>query len=83
MANWLEKIDLSDLWGNLDTVPFPELRDAIVDRITESRWYQNGSRPRGIVRKLLLTETVNQFDAVFNELYDAADDDKIWIETSF
>lgn len=82
MANWFETIDLEDIWSDEDTT-FEETRDSIVARFRDSRWYQNGSRPRRLIALLELTIDHRDFDSVFNLIYDAADNDRIWIKTFF
>jgi hypothetical protein len=82
---WAETLRLGDVFHN-DDMPFIERRDAIVARIKATRWYK-GADPLefdglvDIVENLATEGAVEDFDYWWDELYDLADRDRIWIET--
>lgn len=83
MANWLLTVHLSDYWQNQNR-PFEELRDGIVDRINASRWGAVSKTPEKLDRildRVRRAADVEEFDALFNLVYDLADTDRVWIET--
>jgi len=83
MANWQETINLVDVFHN-DDMAFEDRRDIIVRRLLDSRWLTNPNRRMGIdfvVTNLGQSEDYTEFNEWWNELYDYADSDLVWIAT--
>jgi len=83
MTKWREVIHLGDVFHN-DDMTFEQRRDAIVERIKSSHWYQqyDGNQKLGfIMDDLEEAEDVDWFDEVWNDFYDIADQELIWIDT--
>lgn len=81
---WRFTLDVADVWNRPDGVPFAEWRDQLVRRVKASRWYtsQDEDSPlREVVDELSDVETVPEFDAVWADLYTAADIDRVWVKT--
>lgn len=83
MGNWFLTIDLADVWQD-ENLPFEEKRDTICKRIRSSNWAKLTPYPghlNELVNAVGATISLGGFDAAFNELYDLADNDGVWIET--
>lgn len=83
MPTWRYTVDLKGVWRN-EEMTFEERRDEIVRRLRESRWFKSheeGSWLHSIVEELADTESIPDFDRVFNAIYDEADADRAWIAT--
>lgn len=81
MATWLITIDLKDVFHN-DDMSFVEKRDEIVSRIRNSPWFQESDVTLGsVIADLAETENVEDFDFVWNYVYDIADADRVWLAT--
>jgi hypothetical protein len=85
--NWRETIEVSDAFHD-DKLSFDERRDAIVATVKASRWYKRADRSAGrtpsllyVVEALSDSETEDEFDSIWNDLYDMADRDHVWINT--
>ena len=76
---WSLTIRLGDVFRNAE-LSFPERRDAIVRRIRRTRWAQD-SRVAELLEELADTSDPDDFDGVWDELYDEADYDRVWIDT--
>lgn len=85
MPNWKNKIYLSDIWKNED-LAFEQRRDAIVQRIKESRWYEDrdtdGFDDLGMyVEDLAYSQDYDEFNDYWAAIYDEADrDHSCWID---
>lgn len=83
---WSNEIDLSGVFHNAE-VTFEQRRDAIVARLKASRWYRESDPEIGgsvaeIIRDhLAYAEDTDEFDAWWDELYDHADYDRVWLKT--
>lgn len=82
---WAEKVLLGDIWRNED-LTFEERRDAIVARLKTSRWFKNADEDESwgvheiIAYHLAEAEDADRFDECWDELYDHADCDRVWID---
>jgi hypothetical protein len=79
---WDGKLKLADVFHN-DSLSFEEKRDAIVRRIRASRWFKDYDEFDDLplfVEELADTEDNGSFNAVWSEIYDIADADRVWIE---
>ncbi len=83
MPFWAGTIDVSHIWSS--TIPFSEKRDGVVAAIMGSQWYLDQVAEGGpivaIVDDLSTANTISEFNEWWNELYDFADLDRIWIAT--
>lgn len=84
MGTWFLTVELADYWQN-EELPFKDKRDGIVARLRSSNWRRLTPYPGHfdeLLNALGATADLAAFDAVFDELYDLADSDGIWIETA-
>ncbi len=81
---WDRKLNVSDVFRN-DAMTVPERRDAIVDRIRRSGWLDGRGCFDDLVElvndHLAYAEDADEFDAIWDDIYDHADADRVWIET--
>lgn len=80
---WDRKINLADVFHN-DGLTFEQKRDAIVARIRASAWFKQYDEYDDLpqyVEELADTEDNASFNAVWSEIYDIADYDRVWIAT--
>lgn len=87
MPVWLETIDVSEVWRN-DDMSFKETRDAVVARVQQSQWYKHSdpnewSGLYRVIEEIAVAQDVQEFDGWWNDLYDIADRDRVWIKTYF
>lgn len=83
MADWKYNINLKDVFHN-DQLTFEQSRDAIVSRLRRSAWFKSKGEfddlPQ-LVEELADTTDVNEFDEVWDSIYNEADADRAWIVT--
>lgn len=78
---WDRRINLADIFRNED-MTFEQRRDAIVKRIRNSGWITEDSYTLAdLVEELGDAESADEFDAVWDEIYNQADADRVWIAT--
>jgi hypothetical protein len=81
---WAHTIDVSYVFHN-DELSFEDKRAEIVAVIKRSRWYkdQDPATFDGLVDLVdnLETDDADSFDYWWNEIYDIADYDRVWIKT--
>lgn len=80
---WNRTIKLKSVWRN-DDLTITEKAVAIVEHIEKSGWIEETPYPdtfRDLLAHLKVVTTAGEFDAVFAEVYDLADEDRVWIET--
>lgn len=83
MNRWRERIELGNVFHD-DSMEFNQRRDTIIDRIRKSRWFTSSSDESfltNIVDELANTQSEQEFNYVWNDVYDQADLDRVWIET--
>lgn len=76
-------IELGDIFENED-LSFPERRDSIVTRIREDQFVLNHDDKDellGLVDELQEAVDSEDFDQVWDEIYDWADVNLVWIDT--
>ncbi len=81
---WDRKISLGDVFHN-DEMTFTERRDAIVARIKGSGWmklHEHDSEFETILEQMSSMDDPDDFDYWWDELYDYADDERVWIDTT-
>lgn len=83
MAVWLDEIDLSDIWSEFrnqdmdDVQTFLNYRAKVFLRLADSEWACLYNFELAVVD----TYTIDEFNNVLNDIYDAADIDRVWIKT--
>lgn len=82
---WAHRVDVSDVFHN-ERMTFEQRRDTIANRLKNTRWYQDADQAEfnGVydtVNELGNAEDVEEFDGWWDELYDLADIDRVWIKT--
>lgn len=78
---WDRRIDLSDVFHN-EEMTFEQRRNAIVARLRASAWLKG--RADGLtdlVDELADTADGDEFDGPWDEIYDYADVERVWIAT--
>ena len=87
MPHWNRKIllgDLVKLWRQ-GALSIPDLAEKVVERIEQSGWLADTPYPdtRRDHRGALKAATdSHEYTALFDPIYDVADDDRVWIETN-
>lgn len=83
MTDWKHTLNLKDLFHN-EQLTFEQSRDAIVKRLRNSVWFKGKSEfddlPQAVT-ELSETSDEQEFDEVWDAIYDEADADKVWIVT--
>ena len=80
---WDRKIRLGDVFHN-DDLTFEQKRDLIVSRIRTSGWLKGCDEYDDLVmfvEELSETTTAAEFDGPWDEIYDIADAERVWIDT--
>jgi hypothetical protein len=84
MPVWYETVRLSDVFHN-EEMTFEQRRDEIVRRLRASSWVKcaddNDVLPN-LIDELKNAADVDEFDTVWDVIYDYADADRVWIDTS-
>lgn len=81
---WDHKITVADFFHN-DAMSFEEKRDAIVHRLRTSAWLKGRDEFDNIVEAvdgLANAEDTGEFDGWWDEIYDIADAERVWITTN-
>jgi len=87
VPQWNQTIELGDLVQQYKNqqVDISELAELVAERIKRSGWRQLTPYPDdfdGLLAQLQNVEDRQGYGAVFDEIYDLADSDRVWIETS-
>lgn len=85
MAVWLETIKLGDVFHNSD-MSFEEVRDRVVARIRASNWEGiafHWPDVKEAVDNLAETRDTEEFNWWWSEIYDYADQDRVWLDTFY
>jgi len=81
---WLVTIDVADIWRNFQDNGFEQSVKAIIEKIKASRWRSITPYPDTFDELLACLEEsrdLDEFNGWWNELYDLADSDRVWIST--
>jgi hypothetical protein len=81
---WDERVNLRDVFHN-EAMTFEERRDVIVARLRRSRWVRGMDEYDAVpqlLEELAETSDGDEFDGPWDEIYDYADADRVWIGTS-
>jgi hypothetical protein len=86
MAHWNLTVNLADLVKryNADEVDIPELARLVVERIKATDWRKITPYPDTfdqLLNDLLTSLDEDDYKGGFEEIYDLADSDRVWIET--
>lgn len=79
---WAINIDLADVWRA--DIEWTKARDEVVKRLRASDWMDRTTDPLQLEFNILRLEQVtdmDQFDKVWDEIYDLADEDLVWLGT--
>ena len=77
---WRHKIDLRHVFRE-ERLTFEQRRDAIVRRLRTSAWAVGNPEVLELADELADTADGDQFDQVWDAVYDQADEDRVWIAT--
>lgn len=80
---WKREVNLIGAYHN-DALTLNERAKAVAERIRKSGWVEDTPYPdtfRDLLAELETVEDAAEFDAVFDQVYDLADEDRVWIET--
>lgn len=78
---WQKTIDLVDVWNSTE-LSFAEKRDIVVERVRKSGWPNENSVLSGLLDQMTDLDDVQEFDFLWDQVYDEADWDRVWISTS-
>jgi hypothetical protein len=81
--SWEHTINLGGVFHN-ESLTFTDRRDAIVRILRASKWVRDTDefgRLAEVVDNVADAEDVTEFDGWWDELYDLADYDRVWINT--
>ena len=80
---WAHRVDVSNVFRAED-LTFVERRDAIVSRLRVTAWVKAADEfdeLTQLVDELAYAEDPERFDVVWDDIYDLADYDRVWIKT--
>lgn len=78
--NWKHTVKLADVWRDEDR-EFTERRDEIVKRIRALPMFETDDDLQLLVDDLREAEDIVEFDYTWNEFYNWADDNDVWVAT--
>jgi hypothetical protein len=84
MAVWLETINVKDEWEHFQERGYEKTVSLIVAKIKNSRWRDitaSQIRLDDLIEELEESLNLPEFNSIWNELYDLADLDRVWIAT--
>lgn len=84
MPQWSITIDVKDIWENFKEVGLEESVKQIVAKIKESRWRSITPYPDTfdqLISDLEASTSLDEFNSWWAEVYDLADEDRVWIST--
>ena len=77
---WKHTVNLADVFHN-DELTFERSRDRIVGILRGHRWAKDNHLLVDLLEELADTTTVDEFNEVWDVIYDEADYDRVWIRT--
>lgn len=80
MARWKHTLDLSDVFHD-GSRTFEERRTLIVARIRNASFYDIDGDCADIIDDLSNSPNHHNFDYFWNQFYDWADDNRVWVKT--
>jgi len=88
MANWKIKIDVSDIWDRYDEDNFEEIQSEICDRLSadidevnDKLGEYEAMKFEDLIQNLRDVEDIEEFDYVWQDFYDWADANLVWLGT--
>lgn len=84
MPHWNISINVKDEWEHFQERGYAKSRDLIVEKIKKSRWRDISAsqiRLDDLIEELEESLNVHEFNSIWNELYDLADLDRVWLAT--
>lgn len=82
MAQWDYTLNVKDIWNDFEEMGFENARDAIVEKIRTSRFWDEADFILGeIVECLEFSANLSAFNSYWNDFYDWADATRVWVET--
>jgi len=79
MVVWKSKLSLGDVFNN-DSLSFAEKKESITDRIVAASWYDSDDLGF-IVFDLQFALDEEEFDSAWDQFYDWADENSVWVST--
>ena len=83
LPSWANHVNLRDVFND-ESLSFEERRDEIVRRLRASSWLRGRDEfedPMEIIEWLAVAEDAEEFDELWDDLYDHADRERCWIGT--
>jgi len=89
MANWVIKIDIADIWQKYeDDEDFDAFKEALipvlqskVEEVVDELGDGVGMEYEDMIQEIENTEDVDEFDYVWQDMYDWADANMVWLGT--
>jgi hypothetical protein len=89
MANWIMKIDVSEIWQEYeDNNDFESFKSELIpilksiqDEVSKKLDSLEAMDYEDMVQEIELTDDEDEFDYAWQDLYDWADNNKVWIAT--
>ena len=79
MAEWKNQLDIADVWRDPD-LSWQDQRDEIISRIRKAPWFDDFDfQLLDAVDGLSGAEDVQEFDGYWEDFYDWADANRVWI----
>lgn len=81
LRKWKHTLKLADVFHN-EEMTFEKIRDVVAERIRMSRfWDDDDIDLTDLVDTLQEAQNTAEFDAVWNDFYDWADNNRVWVVT--
>ena len=77
---WKHHLRIKDIWRD-DDLSWETKRDAVVAKIKKLPHYQSDDELIEIVEMLEEATFISEFDEVWDQFYDWADWNRVWVET--
>jgi hypothetical protein len=78
MTQWRKEVRLKDVFHD-DEMAFEEKRDVIVRRLKKA--FLGNEEAEEVISDLSYADDVEEFDDIWDVLYDIADRERVWIST--
>ena len=89
MANWIIKLDLSDIWNKYqDDEDYDEFKEALipaleakVEEVVDKLGDDVGMEFEDIIEEIRNADDEEEFDYIWQDLYDWGDENMVWLGT--
>lgn len=89
MANWIIKLDLSDIWNKYqDDEDYDEFKEALipaleekVEEVVDKLGDDVGMEFEDMIEEIKNADDEEEFDYIWQDLYDWADENMVWLGT--